>query len=87
MLSLVGAILTFTTISLAMLAFLEIGRRLGRRSIAGGDTAHPAGLGTVETVAFGLLGLLLAFTFSGAATRLDVRRTQIVDEANAIGTA
>jgi len=87
MLNLVGAVLTFATISLAMLAFLEIGRRLGRRSFAGGGTAQPAGLGTVETVAFGLLGLLLAFTFSGAATRLDVRRAQIVDEANAIGTA
>ena len=36
---------------------------------------------------FGLLGLLLAFTFSGAADRLDARRSQIVDEANAIGTA
>ena len=32
-------------------------------------------------------GLLLAFTFSGAAARLDARRAQIVDEANAIGTA
>lgn len=41
----------------------------------------------METVSFGLLGLLLAFTFSGAATRLDVRRAQIVEEANAIGTA
>jgi hypothetical protein len=41
----------------------------------------------VETVAFGLLGLLLALTVSGAAERLDRRRTQIVDEANNIGTA
>jgi hypothetical protein len=30
---------------------------------------------------------MLAFTFSGAAERLDTRRGQIVDEANAIGTA
>ena len=41
----------------------------------------------MEAVAFGLLGLLLAFTFSGAAARLDARRAPIVDEANAIGTA
>ncbi len=87
MLNLVGAVLTFSMASLAMLVCLEIGRRVGRRSLAGGETAHPAGLGTVETVAFGLLGLLLAFTFSGAATRFDVRRAQIVEEANAIGTA
>ncbi len=33
------------------------------------------------------MGLLVAFTFSGAATRFDDRRHLIVDEANAIGTA
>jgi hypothetical protein len=33
------------------------------------------------------MGLLVAFTFSGAAARLDTRRTQIVDESNNIGTA
>jgi hypothetical protein len=36
---------------------------------------------------FALLGLIIAFTFSGALTRFDTRRAQIVDEANAIGTA
>ena len=67
-------------------AFLEAGRRAGRRAFAS-DKAHPSGLGTVEALMFGLLGLLLAFTFSGAAERLDTRRWQVVDEANAIGTA
>lgn len=65
---------------------LEAGRRAGRRAF-GTDRPHPTGLGTVEGVTFGLLGLLLAFTFSGAAARLDTRRAQIVDEANALGTA
>jgi hypothetical protein len=87
MLNFVGAVLTFTTACLATLVCVEVGRRLGRRALAGDETSRPAGLGTVETVAFGLLGLLLAFTFSGAATRFDVRRAQIVEEANAIGTA
>ena len=36
---------------------------------------------------FGLLGLLIAFTFSGAAARFDARRHLVVEEANAIGTA
>ncbi|NWA64247.1 DUF4239 domain-containing protein, partial [Pantoea sp. B9002] len=36
---------------------------------------------------FGLLALLIAFTFSGAATRMDARRTLIVAETNAMGTA
>ena len=33
------------------------------------------------------MGLLIAFTFSGAATRFDGRRQLIGEEANAIGTA
>ncbi|MGN5479897.1 DUF4239 domain-containing protein [Cupriavidus basilensis] len=36
---------------------------------------------------FALLGLLIAFTFSGAAARFEARRTMIVQEANDIGTA
>ena len=87
MLNAVGAVLLFVTFFLATLACLEAGRRLGRRALAGDQATHPAGLGTVETVAFGLLGLLLAFTFSGAASRFDLRRAQIVEEANDIGTA
>ena len=75
----------FAAFLLALLACLSFGRRLGRKAFASGRP--PSGLGTVEAVTFGLLGLLLAFTFSGAASRLDVRRGQIIDEANAIGTA
>jgi hypothetical protein len=70
----------------ALIVCLEAGRRSGRKAFAN-DRAHPSGLGTVEAVTFGLLRLLLAFTFSGAAARLDTRRGQIVDEANALGTA
>lgn len=67
-----------------MLLALEAGYRVGRREQT--DKGHP-GTGAVEAALFGLLGLILAFTFSGAASRLDARRTMIVDEANAIGTA
>jgi hypothetical protein len=76
----------FVALFVALFLCLEAGRRSGRKAFAT-DRPHPAGLGTVEAVTFGLLGLLLAFTFSGAAARLDTRRVQIVDEANAIGTA
>lgn len=68
-----------------MLLCLEIGRRLGRGVI--GDERGKDGLGTVEGAIFALLGLLVAFTFSGAATRFEGRRHMIVDEANDIGTA
>lgn len=69
-----------------MLLFLEIGRRLGVRHGAGeGDGA--AGIGALEGSIFALLGLLIAFTFSGALTRFDTRRQLDVEEANDIGTA
>src|SRR5262245_17581010 len=43
--------------------------------------------GAVDGAIFGLMGLLLAFTFSGAATRYEGRRALITEEANAIGTS
>lgn len=70
-----------------MLALLELGRRLGRHRLGRGDEAARAGVGAVEGAVFALLGLLVAFTFSGAAARFDQRRQLILDEANAIGTA
>ncbi len=72
---------------LGILLCLEIGRRIGVRRIAQGAEKASAGVGTIEGAIFGLLGLLVAFTFSGASTRFDTRRQLIVEETNAIGTA
>ncbi len=44
-------------------------------------------IGPIEASLFGLLGLLLAFTFSMSASRYDSRRSVLVEEANNIGTA
>ena len=67
-----------------ILLMLDLGRRVRRRRAAGdGGT----GLGAVEGAVFALMGLLVAFTFSGAATRFDGRRNLIVEEANDLGTA
>jgi hypothetical protein len=41
----------------------------------------------VDGAVYGLLGLLVAFTFSGAASRFEERRKLIGEEANAVGTA
>ncbi len=41
----------------------------------------------MEGALFGLLGLLIAFTFSGAAGRFQSRRELITSETNTIGTA
>jgi len=71
---------------LGMLLLLEVGRRIGLRRHSGDGTAAP-GMGVVDAAVFGLMGLLIAFTFSGAAARFDMRRALIVEEANDIGTA
>ncbi len=68
-----------------MLAAFELGVRLGTRRRA--KSAEAASVSTVDGAVFGLLGLLIAFSFSGALTRFDARRALIVEEANAIGTA
>ncbi len=69
-----------------MLLFLEFGRRIGLHHLAH-EGGLARGVGTAEGAVFGLLGLLIAFTFSGAADRFEARRHLITDEANAIGTA
>ena len=66
---------------------LEFGRRLGMRRLASDPEGAQAGTGAVEGAVFALVGLLIAFTFSGAASRFDARRDLIVVETNAIGTA
>jgi hypothetical protein len=70
-----------------MLACGEVGRRIGLARLARDPDGLAKGSGPVEAAVFGLLGLLLAFTFSGAASRFEERRHLIAVEANAIGTA
>ncbi len=70
-----------------MLILLEVGRRIGVQRIARDPDGARVGAGAVEGAVFGLLGLLVAFTFSGAVMRFDARRQLIIEEANSIGTA
>ena len=72
---------------LGMLILLETGRRIGIRHLAHDSEGARNGLAVVEGAVFSLLGLLIAFTFSGAASRFEGRRHLIVEEANNIGTA
>jgi hypothetical protein len=81
-----GMLLVLVTVA-GMCLMLEIGRRLGARRMAQDPEGAKAGAGAVEAAVFGLMGLLIAFTFSGAASRFDTRRVQLVQEANTIGTA
>jgi hypothetical protein len=70
-----------------MLISLEIGYRVGISTDKGYPGAEREGVGAIEAAMFGLLGLLLAFTFSAAQGRFEKRRDLAVQESNAIGTA
>src|SRR5262245_49891522 len=70
-----------------ILVAIVAGRRIGRRALASHGGTRSLSVGSMETAVFALMGLLIAFTFSGALDRFDKRRAQVVDEANAIGTA
>jgi hypothetical protein len=65
----------------AMIVLLEVGRRLRRQR------AEAVVSSAIEGAIFGLFGLLLAFTFSGAVSRFDTHRQLLTQEANDIGTA
>jgi CDP-diglyceride synthetase len=69
------------------LIFMEIGRRWGRRRFAIDPEGARAGSSAVEGAVFALFGLLIAFTFTSAASRYETRRDLVVQHANAIGTA
>lgn len=66
-----------------LLVAMQVGKRLGR----GADEKGVPGAAVIEGSVFALLGLLVAFTFSGAAQRMAERRDLLVQEVNAIGTA
>ena len=80
-------LLLATGVFVGMLVLMEVGRRIGLRRAAADPDAPRAEIGALDGAVFALLGLLIAFTFSGAAARWDARRQLVVQEANAIGTA
>lgn len=76
-----------TLFFISSLILLNYGRQLGLRYMEKEGVGSMSGLPTIEGAVFGLVGLLLAFTISGALQRFDKRRQLIVQEANAIATA
>ena len=82
-----GIFLLLPGVFLGILLFIEVGHWLGTRFGREQTAPPPVVFGTIETAIYALLGLMVAFTFSGAASRIDTRRTLTADEANAIGTA
>ena len=78
--------LALCTLIGTILLSIDVGHRIGvRRRLRSAQRfrpVHPA----IEGAVFGLMGLLIGFTFSGAGSRFENRRKLAIDEANAIGT-
>ena len=81
------ALLSAAFLFIGMLILSEVGRRIGIARLRRDSAGLVKGADAAETAVFALLGLLIAFTFSGAASRFEDRRHLVAAEANAIGTA
>ncbi len=71
----------------ALLVAEEFGFRIGRRRRADYDDDGRSNFGNLQAGLFGLMGLLLAFTFAMAQQRFETRKDTVILDANAIGTA
>jgi hypothetical protein len=80
-------VLSTVGLFLGMILVSEIGRRLRIARLTRDPAGVPRGVSLAEGAVFGLLGLVIAFTFTGAVSRFQDRRSLVTDEANAIGTA
>lgn len=84
-------IATWSLISLAIIAILllsvEVGYRVGKRRMRTFPAEQKIDTGSIQGAMLGVLGLLLGFSFAGAAGRFIERQDLIDREANAIGTA
>jgi hypothetical protein len=70
-----------------LMAAAAVGRRVGLAATERDLSTQSFDLSVVEGALFGLLGLLIAFTYSFVMIRDDHRKSAIIGEANAIGTA
>lgn len=77
----------FAGIAILMLAFGEVGYRIGERRRTCQDTEAPTSLGPMVGGVLGMLAFILAVTFSMAASQHDLRKQNVLEEANSIGTA
>ena len=72
---------------LGLIVLLEVGRRAGLRRVYKDPEGAHSGVGAVESAIFGLMGLMIGFSFFGAYQRFDARRDLVVEETNRIRAA
>jgi hypothetical protein len=75
-----------TTVVLIFLA-LEAGFRVGRWRQGRAEHERETPVGAIVAAVLGLPAFLIAFTYGMAASRFEIRRGLVLDEANAIKTA
>lgn len=76
----------FSLTFVVVLVSIEAGFRVGRRRAAVREPEKESSAGAMAAASLGLLAFLLAFTFGFAASRVEARRSLLIDEVNAIGT-
>jgi hypothetical protein len=81
------ALISTILLSLGMAGSIEAGYRVGKRRLKKYPESKTEGSGGVESSIFAILGLILAFTFTGTLSRYEHRVKLVLQEANAIGTA
>ena len=77
----------FLAVLLFVFGAVEGGYRLGRYRRNRAENEKDAPVGSMAGATLGLLAFMLAFTFGLAASRFDVRRQVLLDEANHTGEA
>jgi hypothetical protein len=80
------ALLIGIIIFIVIIVFYLVGHRIRLNGIKKNPGKEITEMGAINGTLLGLLGLLLAFTFSMASSRFDNRRQVITQEANNIGT-
>src|SRR5262245_60810814 len=70
-----------------ILAMVEAGRLWGQKRLREDPDKGLSGTGAIEGPVLGLYGLLIAFSFGGAISRFDERRSLVIEEANIVQTA
>lgn len=78
----IASIFLFVGMSLCSLLFYRLGRHKRENTDSNTEIS-----GAIIGAVFALLGLLIAFTFSGAHSRFDARRQLLVQEVKAIEAA
>jgi len=77
----------YVGVAILMLAFGEVGYQFGVRARTRQDKGAPTALGPMVGGLLSMLAFALAFMFSIASSQHDLRKQNVLEEANSIGTA